>query len=341
MLVAVVGDVHGRFFRVEEWVDALEQNLGESVSMVLAVGDVETFATPDDHRRKSTKRNMPAEFAAYALGERRMRREFIFVGGNNEDFEDLERFPHGGQLVDNVSYLGRAGVKTLQGLRVAYLSGIYAPTRYDRPRLPATSVETSKQAGYFRQADVDQVRAVSSADLLMIHEWPRGIAGRDSAVARAGARGIRQRHWAQVGNPHAAAVVAALRPRWVLCGHLHVPHAATVRWDDGRVTRVVCLDQASRADGSFLWMRWEGSAVRAVGWGTSGEVAWTPGKPWDERQTASRIREESRHDHGRAAMTDDPEPMPSEFPQRDDDGDGPPSEPPPETMAPPEAPDGT
>ncbi len=298
MLVAVVGDVHGRFFRVEEWVEELEKNLGEQVSVVLAVGDVETFATPDDHRRKSTKRNMPAEFAAYARGERAMRREFVFVGGNNEDFEDLERFPHGGELVPGVRYLGRAGVRTIHGLRVAFLSGIYAPTRFDRPRIPATSAESSKQAGYFRQADVDIVRAVPSADVLLLHEWPRGIAGRDSAVARAGARGIRQRHWPQVGNPHAAAVVSALRPRWVLCGHLHVPHAATLRWDDGRVTRVACLDQAARADGALLWMRWESTAVRAVGWGTSGEVAWKPGLPWDERQTASRIRVEPRERRG-------------------------------------------
>ncbi len=322
MLVAVIGDVHGRFFRVEEWVEELEKNLAEPVAMVLAVGDVETFATPDDHRRKSTKRNMPAEFAAYARGERAMRREFIFVGGNNEDFEDLERFPNGGELVSGVRYLGRAGVRTINGLRIAFLSGIYAPTRFDRPRVPATSAESSKQAGYFRQADVDVVRSVPAADVLILHEWPRGIAGRDSAVARAGARGIRQRHWPQVGNPHAAALVSGLRPRWVLCGHLHVPHAATLRWDDSRVTRVACLDQAARADGGLLWMRWEGSVVRAVGWGTSGEVSWRPGQPWDERHTASRIRIEPRERKG---------PMSDEAPMDDDDAPPdlhPPSEPP-------------
>ena len=70
MLVAAVGDVHGRFFRVEEWIDTLEQSRGERVAAVLSVGDVETFSTADDHRRKATKRTMPAEFAAYARGER-------------------------------------------------------------------------------------------------------------------------------------------------------------------------------------------------------------------------------------------------------------------------------
>lgn len=290
MLVAVVGDVHGRFFRVEEWISALEQARGEPVALALVVGDVETFATPDDHRRKSTKRNMPAEFAAYATGERTMRVPFVFVGGNNEDFETLESMPDGGELAPNVHYLGRAGVKTVAGLRVAYLSGIYAPTRYDRPRLPADRPETTRQAGYFRAAEVTQARAVTAADILLIHEWPRGIAGRESAVAQVGARGIRPSHWAQVGNPYAAALVTTLRPPWVLCGHLHVPHTVSLEWDDGRMTRVACLDQAARPDGGLMWMDWQGTTVRAVGWGTSGEVAWRPGEVWDERQSAPRIR---------------------------------------------------
>lgn len=290
MLVAVVGDVHGRFFRVEDWVTELERAKGMEVSLVLSVGDIETFATPDDHRRKSTKRNMPAEFADYASGGRTMRRPFVFVGGNNEDFETLETMPDGGELAPNVHYLGRAGVKPWMGLRIAYLSGIYAPTRYERPRLPVDRPETTRQAGYFRAPEVGQVKAVTAADLLLLHEWPRGIAGRESAVAQVGARGIRPAHWAQVGNPYAAAVVTALRPPWVLCGHLHVPHAVSLQWDDGRVTRVVCLDQAARSDGGLLWLEYAGTEVVAVGWGTSGEVAWRPGDDWDEGQSAPRIR---------------------------------------------------
>lgn len=290
MLVAVVGDVHGRFFRVEDWVDQLEQSRGEPVAFVLAVGDVETFSTPDDHRRKATKRAMPAEFAAYAAGERRMRRPFVFVGGNNESFEDLEEMPDGGELAPDVRYLGRAGVKELHGLHVAYLSGIYAPTRFARPRLAVDRPENARQAGYFRQPEVDVVKQVPRADMLVLHEWPRGIADRGSAVAKVGARGIRPAHWPQVGNPYASALVTHLRPPWVLCGHLHVPHAVSLHWDDDRVTRVVCLDQAAKPEGSVLWLKYDRGETIAAGWGTSGEVSWQPGDPWDERQSAPRIR---------------------------------------------------
>ncbi|MEZ4406870.1 MAG: metallophosphoesterase [Polyangiales bacterium] len=290
MLVAVVGDVHGRFFRVEEWVDQLEEARGEPVELVLSVGDVETFSKADDHRRKAAKRSLPAEFAAYASGERAMKRPFIFVGGNNESFEELEPLSEGGALIPNVEFLGLAGAKTLRGVEVAYLSGIYAPTRYERPRLSALRPEHSRQAGYFRATDVAAVKAVKQADLLLLHEWPRGVAGSDSVVAKVGARGIRPGHWSMVGNPYAAALVTRLKPQWVLAGHLHVPHATSLHWDDGTITNVCCLDQAAKPEGGLLWMRWEGRRCTEVGWGTSGEVAWRVGDPWDERQSAPRIR---------------------------------------------------
>lgn len=290
MLVAVVGDVHGRFFRVEAWVEALEAALGEPVAVVLAVGDVETFSRADDHRRKAAKRALPAEFAEYASGERTMKRPFVFVGGNNESFEELEPMPDGGTLVPNVEFLGLSGAKTVHGLSVAYLSGIYAPTRYDRPRLSALRPEHARQAGYFRAADVAAVRSVPSADIVLVHEWPRGVAGAESVVAKVGARGIRPGHWAMVGNPYAAAMVTRLKPQWVLAGHLHVPHATALYWDDGSVTNVCCLDQAAEPDGGLLWMRWKDNRCTEVGWGTSGEIAWRDGDPWDERQSAPRIR---------------------------------------------------
>lgn len=289
MLVAVVGDIHGRFFRVEEWLRGIEDARKQPVELVIAVGDVETFATADDHRRKATKRTMPAEFAAYSQHERTMERPFWFVGGNNEAFEDLEKMPDGGELTTNVRYLGHAGLKTLHGLRVAYLSGIFAPTRYDRPRLAATTRETIKQAGYFRDTEVAALRGLTGVDVLLLHEWPRGVAGRESAVARAESRGIRQGYWPLVGNPHASELMMSLRPAWVLCGHLHVPHATTVTWTNARPTRVVCLDQAARAESGFLWMEWQNGQAVEVGWGTDSTPTWTEGQAWDERQTAGRI----------------------------------------------------
>lgn len=275
-LVVGIGDIHGRFHRLEGWLEALEAARGRRVEQAFAVGDVEAFRHADDHRRKAAKRGMPAEFAEYADGARRMARPLAFIGGNNEDFETLHTMPDGGQLAPDVVYLGRAGVRELAGLRVAYLSGIHAPRFFDQPLAVPASRDTRKQAGYFRREEVERVRAARDVDLLLVHEWPRSLAGR-VAPGTPGAPSP----W--MGNPITRGVVDAVRPAWLLCGHSHRPFAAGLPLPGGGETRVACLDQAARPEGCLFWLELEGRRAVRAGWGTSGEVAWEEGRPWDTR----------------------------------------------------------
>src|SRR5687768_76284 len=145
LLVVGVGVIHGRCHRVETWLEALESARGRPVDLVLAVGDVEAFRRADDHRRKAAKRTMPAEFAEYADGLAQVKRPLYFIGGNNEDFEALHDSPEGCDLAPNVHYLGRAGLRTVKGLRVAYLSGIHAPRFFEQPLKRPTSLDSAKQ----------------------------------------------------------------------------------------------------------------------------------------------------------------------------------------------------
>jgi lariat debranching enzyme len=269
-LIVAVGDIHGRFHRVQGWLDSLEQALGRSIDAVLAVGDVEAFAAPDDHRRKAAKRAMPAEFAEFARGEARMRRPFHFIGGNNEDFEALHHMPGGGEVAPGVQYLGRAGRRTIAGVHVAWLSGIYAPKWFEAPLEPPTTTSTRKQAGYFRSAEVDRLRDERGVQLLLTHEWPRGL------FARTPGKPVRP--W--MGNPVTRELVDTLRPEWLLCGHSHERFAATLNPGRGPVTRVACLDEAAEPEGALLWMEWNDGEVQCAGWGADGHVAWRRGQPW-------------------------------------------------------------
>lgn len=271
-LVVGVGDIHGRFHRVQEWLAALEQSLGRAIDFAFAVGDVEAFQQADDHRRKAVKRQMPAEFAEYAAGVRAPYRPLYFIGGNNEDFEALEALPDGGEIAPGFTYLGRSGTRRIGPLEVAYLSGIYAPRFVTQPRLPPTNRDTLKQAGYFRLPEIEALSQVHRPDLMLTHEWPRGLFPRNAA-------GKVERPW--MGNPLTRKLVEAVQPQWLWCGHSHQPHAATLPLGPGAQTFVACLDQASKPETAIFWLEWKAGHAERAGWGISGQPIWKRGQPWD------------------------------------------------------------
>lgn len=275
-LVVGVGDIHGRFFRVEQWLAQLEAARGAVVDQVLAVGDVEAFRRADDHRRKSAKRSMPAEFVDYAEGRRVFPRPLAFVGGNNEDFETLYELPRGGEIAENVRYLGRVGLTSLAGIRVGFLSGIHAPRFLEAPRVKPRSLETSKHEGYFRREELQQALTFTDVDILLTHEWPRGLV----TPRPRGSPALPGMPSAWMGNPLARQLVERVQPDWMLAGHSHRAFAGTVKHKSRRVTRVACLDQASRAESALFWLEFSGREAVRAGWGTSGEVAWERGQPW-------------------------------------------------------------
>jgi lariat debranching enzyme len=163
------------------------------------------------------------------------------------------------------------------GLRVAYLSGIYAPRFFEQPLLAPRTADKRKQAGYFRAAEAQRVAALRDVDLLLVHEWPRGLVSR----ARQDAPPLpRPPPSSWVGNPITRRLVEAVQPPWVLCGHSHRAFAATLGSPSTRLTRVACLDQAARPDESLLWLEYAGRVPQRAGWGTSGQVAWTADAPW-------------------------------------------------------------
>jgi hypothetical protein len=221
---------------------------------------------------------MPAEFAEYADGVRRVKRPLYFIGGNNEDFEALHDLQNGGELAPGVCYLGRAGLRELRGLRVGYLSGIHAPRFIEQPLKRPTTQDTMKQAGYFRTAEVDQVAALRDVDLMLVHEWPRGIVQRAREENPSPPRPLPS-YW--IGNPVTRRLVDTVVPKWVLCGHSHKAFAVTLEGPGRPPTRIACLDQAARAQESVFWLEYEGREAVRAGWGTSGAVSWEAGQRWD------------------------------------------------------------
>ncbi len=263
---------------MQGWLRELEEARGRALDVVFAVGDVEAFQTPDDFRRKATKRLMPAEFADYARGTQTLYRPLYFIGGNNEDFTALHAMPEGGDVAPGLHYLGRVGTRAFDGLTVGWLSGIYAPRHVDTPLREPRTPATQKQAGYFRTPEVERLRQADGIQLLLVHEWPRGL------FQRLAGRPVRP--W--MGNPLTRGLVDALKPSWLWCGHSHEALAATLAYPEAKLTRVACLDEATNSDGAVFWMEWQGGVATEAGWGTSGQPAWRLGEAWGARQTPTR-----------------------------------------------------
>ncbi|WP_224449107.1 metallophosphoesterase family protein [Haloprofundus salilacus] len=144
-----------------------------------------------------------------------------FVGGNNEAFDVIESMRRGDtSLTASRPHLLASTAVELDGLRVVGLSGTYAPTQYDRPRVELRG----ERRRHFVSEDIECARALGDADVVLCHQAPHGvfrIRGRD------------------VGCDPVDEVLRALSPELCLVGHYH-------RHAEGSVdeTRVVSLAPA-------------------------------------------------------------------------------------------------
>ena len=145
-----------------------------------------------------------------------------FIGGNNEDFDVIDALRAGedpeGATVRNATLLAST-VTDVGGLRVAGLSGNYAPTKYDESR---ADLEGERRRHFVRE-DVERLKQVEDVDVLLTHEAPRGLIyyGYDAGCERIDE------------------LLDALEPDLCLVGH-HERHAE-VEYGD---TRVVSLAPA-------------------------------------------------------------------------------------------------
>jgi len=125
-----------------------------------------------------------------------------FVAGNNEDFDVIDAL-RAGERPDGVrnAHLLASTAADVGGVRVAGLSGNFAPTQYDRPR---SDLEGARRR-HFTREDVDRAAALDGVDVFLIHEAPTGLLYYDY----------------DPGCDHVNDLLEALDPELCLVGHHH------------------------------------------------------------------------------------------------------------------------
>ncbi|ESP89958.1 metallophosphoesterase family protein [Candidatus Halobonum tyrrellensis] len=135
--------------------------------------------------------------------------ETWFVAGNNEAYDTVDAL-RAGETPDGVcnAHLLASTAADVEGVRVAGLSGNYAPTQYDKPR----SELAGDRRRHFVRDDVERLAELDDVDVLVTHEAPHGLLyyGYDP------------------GCEHVDGLIDALDPDLCLVGHHHEHHETEV-----------------------------------------------------------------------------------------------------------------
>jgi Icc-related predicted phosphoesterase len=164
--------------------------------------------------------------------------ETYFIAGNNEDFDVIEALRRGEAPPPDTPvgdvHLIASEVVEVEGLRVAGLSGNFAPTQFEKTR----DELAGDRRRHFVAADVEAATALEDVDVFLLHEAPHGL--------------VEERGY-DVGCTHVDDILRTVEPRLCLVGHHHT--ATECRFG---TTRVVSLgpawEQYYTLDPETLWL---------------------------------------------------------------------------------------
>ncbi|KAI9220946.1 lariat debranching enzyme, C-terminal domain-containing protein [Blastocladiella britannica] len=245
MRIAAVGCGHGELDTIYAAAKASERATKVPIDAVVICGDFEAIRNASDLEQVAgpKKFRKMGDFHKYYSGKTTAPYLTIVIGGNHECSSYFMELYHGGWLAPNIYFLGYAGVVQLGSLRIAGVSGIYAPEHFLQGRFehpPYTGSSDIHSVYCTRQHELIQLTQLSSAiDLFLSHDWPRNIlahADRDAAAAVYAAKPtfVPQVLNGMLGSPALEHLLMHLRPTQWLAGHMHVRVETRVAHHDNR-----------------------------------------------------------------------------------------------------------
>lgn len=173
---------------------------------ILVLGDAHAGSPQRRHRLFAAYRDAEADVAVQAgdLEYYDLPMPTYFVGGNNENFDVIAALRHGRVESSTVSnaHLLDSSVAEICGVRVAGITGNYAPSRFSRSR----SALEGERRRHFVEGDIERACDLEEVDVLVTHEAPHGLPVSEDY---------------DVGCSHIDTVLEALEPKLCLVGHHH------------------------------------------------------------------------------------------------------------------------
>lgn len=233
LTVAVNGCSHGELDVLYETLQFIETSQGVKADLLLCCGDFEAIRDQADLACMNVppRYRKMGSFASFLDGTRTAPVLTVFVGGNHEASNHLAERYHGGWLAPNIYFLGIAGVISVNGVRIAGLSGIFSQRDFDKGHYEAPPYSESELRSVYhvRSFDVMRLNHLSRPlDVFLSHDWPRGIYrfGDFNTLFRWKQHLSAERD--EFGSPVNTQLLHQLRPTFWFCGHMHVKFAAVV-----------------------------------------------------------------------------------------------------------------
>lgn len=233
----LVGDVEGGLAKLYSQV-AAQQKKGINFTALFAVGaflpalgDTEAAAV----------------LAEFVSGTRKVPIDTFFIDSRSAAF--LQAAPDGKQLTEKIHFLGGFGVRELNGLKVAYLSGCYdaatfaKPVEEDGPCFVGAAYTATAVQKLIKLAKAE----ASPIDILLTAEWPKGMEERMDESAKPKDPDGQEIEWSKISSPAIAELCDALEPRYHIFGgaDLYYQRAPFQTKDGGHVCRCIALGRVA------------------------------------------------------------------------------------------------
>jgi len=169
-MICLAGDCHGSICFLYEQVAAFEEILHAKFEAVIQVGDIGVWPDPERLDRATRKHDGAGDFAELLSAKWHAPIPTWFVKGNHDDFQYLEG---GSELIEGWHYMPNGTVARLSvngaDLVVAALGGCFGAADYLKRR------RDSRKFSHYLKAEIEDLRTVGRADILVLHDAPFGV----------------------------------------------------------------------------------------------------------------------------------------------------------------------
>ncbi|EEB18869.1 conserved hypothetical protein [Pediculus humanus corporis] len=194
--ILVCGDVEGNFKTLFSRVNAINKKNGP-FDFLFCVGDF--FSESSNELEPYKKGSLTVSVPTYILGPNS-------VTTNQNVFYDSFELS-GTEICPNVNYLGKYGIFSSSGLRIAYMSGIEHCDQHNKFTFTESDAKALRESALRNKAGLE----FSGVDILLTSEWPKDVEKLDKNFKYEDQSEIK-------GSAILSELAYHLKPRYHFCG---------------------------------------------------------------------------------------------------------------------------